>query len=374
MGTQLALHALHQRFGAVFEDRCGWELPFHYGDPAMEYRAVREAAGLIDCSSVGKLEVTGRDRVAFLQGMLTNDLKILEPGQGCPAAFLDAHGKVQTLLSAFLAPDRLLLELPPATAEKTLQLLDKFLFSEKAYFTDATEAFACFSLQGPTAARLLADLTASPVSLEPYSHEERQLDGVVVRIFRVDETGEIGFHCWAPAEHGALVWARLVEAGKPFGLRPVGLAALNALRVEAGVPWYGHDVDATVLLPEIPLDSLVSYTKGCYIGQEIVARVKYRGHVNRLLVGFVFDGDRVPDFGATVVKDDKEIGRITSAVHSFSLNRPIALGFVRREWAEPGTNVTVRNNNLTLPARVSALPFYRRSPAGTGFPDDSPAH
>ena len=133
--------------------------------------------------------------------------------------------------------------------------------------------------------------------------------------------------------------------------------------MEAGIPWYGHDVDETTLLPEIPLDHLVSYTKGCYIGQEIVARVKYRGHANRLLTGFVFDGDRVPEFGATVVTNEKEVGRITSAVYSFSLHQPIALGFVRREWAEPGTAVMVRDGNLTLPARVSALPFYRRSSA-----------
>jgi folate-binding protein YgfZ len=363
VGTRLALHRVHQGLGAVFEERCGWELPAHYGDPGAEHCAIREAAGLIDCSAVGKLEVTGRDRVAFLQGMLTNDLKSLEPGQGCPAAFLDAHGKVQALLSVFVASDRLFLELLPAMAEKTLQLFDKFLISEKAYFSDVTGAFACFSLQGPRGARLLAELTGAPVALEPYHHEERQVDGVGVRIFRVDETGEEGFHCWVPAEHGARVWARLLEAGKLFGLRPAGHGVLNALRLEAGVPWYGHDVDETVLLPEIPLDHLVSYTKGCYIGQEIVARVKYRGHVNRLLVGLALDGDRVPEFGALVLKDDAEAGRVKSAVHSFSLNRPIALGFVRREWAEPGTVVTVRDSRLTLSARVSALPFYRRSPA-----------
>ena len=363
MATRLALHAIHQGLGAVFDDRCGWELPFHYGDPAAEHRAVREAAGLIDRSLVGKVEVTGRDRVSFLQGMLTNDLKILEPGRGCPAAFLDAHGKVQTFLSVFVAADRLLLELPPAMTGKTLQLLDKFLISEKVEFTDVTEAFACFSLQGPAAARVLADLTGSSVSLEPYHHEERQANGAATRIIRVDETGETGFHCWVPAGHGASLWAALLEAGKPLGLRPVGLAALNSLRVEAGVPWYGHDVDESVLLPEIPLDPLVSYTKGCYIGQEIVARVKYRGHVNRRLSGFVLDGDRVPAFGARVVKDGGEVGRITSAVHSFSLNRPIALGFVKREWAEPGTEVVVHDEDLTLPARVSALPFDRGSGA-----------
>ena len=216
MGTQLALHALHQGLGAVFDGRCGWELPFHYGDPAAEHRAVREGAGLIDSSLVGKVGVIGRDRVSFFQGMLTNDLKLLESGQGCPAAFLDAHGKVQTLLSVFLAPEGLFLELPPAMTTRTLQLLDKFQISEKVSFTDLTPAFACFSLQGPLAASVLKEFTAAPLPLEPYRHEERQVDGVGVRLFRVDDTGEGGFHCWVPAEHAASTWTRLLKAGAPF--------------------------------------------------------------------------------------------------------------------------------------------------------------
>ena len=129
---------------------------------------------------------------------------------------------------------------------------------------------------------------------------------------------------------------------------------------QAGAPWYGHDVDETVLLPEIPSEPYVSYTKGCYIGQEIVARIKYRGHVNRALTGLTFDGDRAPKPGAVIEAEGKDVGRVPSAVRSFALNRPIALGFVRREHLEPGTAVTVKDNDLTLAARITALPFYRR--------------
>src|SRR5574337_522801 len=132
MANRLPLHALHAELGAVFDAPCGWELPFSYGNPEGEHRAVRSAAGVVDQSLSSILEVTGRDRVAFLQGMLTNDLKVLSPGQGCPAAFLDAHGKVQALLTALVLEDRLLLVLSRrGTAEQTLQALDKFLISEK---------------------------------------------------------------------------------------------------------------------------------------------------------------------------------------------------------------------------------------------------
>jgi folate-binding protein YgfZ len=156
---------------------------------------------------------------------------------------------------------------------------------------------------------------------------------------------------------GAPLWQALVQAGA----RPVGEEALNVLRVEAGIPRYGHDVDETVILPETRLEQLVSYNKGCYIGQEVVARVKYRGHVNRALSGFALDGDQVPDPGASLVGDDKEIGRITSAVRSIALGRPIALGYVRREHFAPGTAVTVRDGDATMTARVAELPFVKSS-------------
>jgi folate-binding protein YgfZ len=138
---------------------------------------------------------------------------------------------------------------------------------------------------------------------------------------------------------------------------PVGMQALDALRVEAGVPWYGRDVDETMIFPETRLEQLVSYTKGCYIGQEVVARVKYRGHINRGLAGLVLEGDRVPAAGARVMAADKEIGRVTSAVRSFALGRPIALGIVRREHFEPGSALEVDDGGVALRATVAALPF-----------------
>jgi aminomethyltransferase len=131
------------------------------------------------------------------------------------------------------------------------------------------------------------------------------------------------------------------------------------LRIEAGIPVYGRDVDDTVILPETRLDALVSYTKGCYIGQETVARVKYRGHVNRGLSGLILEGDRVPSRDDTITAEDKEVGRVTSAVRSIALGRPVALGYVRREHFEPGSAVSVKIGESLVPARVAELPFVR---------------
>ncbi len=353
MPIALALHDAHREAGATFAERGGWLFPIHYGDPDAEYRAVRQSAGVIDRSALGKVTVTGRDRQAFLQGMLTNDVKSLGPGQGTAAAFLDARGKVMALVRVYVLDDRLLLELPASHTEKTLQTLDHYLISEKAYFETADEAFAVLAVQGPAARRMLSTLAGRDLDVAPHHHVEVAIAGAPVRVIHRREAGVPGFHCWTIALHGAALWHALVDAGA----RPVGVQALDTLRVEAGVAWYGVDVDDTVILPETRLEELVSYNKGCYIGQEVVARVKYRGHVNRALSGLVLDGDRVPGRGAKVIADGADVGRITSAVRSPALGKPIALGYVRREHFEPGSAVAVDDGGVVSAATIAALPF-----------------
>ena len=321
---------------------------------AEQHRAVREGAGLRDRSDLGKAEVEGRDRASFLQGMLSNDVKALAPGQGCAAAFLDAHGKVMALLRVYALADRLLLELPPRLTEKTLQLLDKYLISEKVSFAPMDEAYAVLSLQGPRAPALLEGLAGGPIDAAPHAHAEVTLGGIRARVIQRSEFGPLpGYFLWmAPDESPALARA-LLEAGAVS----VNDEAAEVLRVEGGEPVFGIDVDETVLLPELRREDLISYTKGCYIGQELVARVKYRGHVNRALAGLRLEGEMVPRPGAPVVAEGKEIGRLTSSVRSLALGLPIALGYLRREYLEPGTPVAVGADDPLIPARVAALPF-----------------
>jgi len=157
-----------------------------------------------------------------------------------------------------------------------------------------------------------------------------------------------------PAAAGARAW----DAARAAGARPVGLVALESLRIEAGAPRFGHDVDDSVLLPEIPSEHLVSHTKGCYPGQEVVVRIRDRGHVNRLLRGLLLEGDRVPAPGAAVEADGAMAGRVTSATRSIGLDRPIALALVRRAHG-PGAHVTVRLDDAAVAATVTALPFSR---------------
>ena len=312
-------------------------------------------AGVSDRSMLGKVTVTGRDRAAFLQGMLSNDVKALQPGEGCPAAFLDAHGKVIALLVAYALEDRILLELPAGSTEKFLHGIDKFLISEKAYFEAADEEYAILSIQGPDAEKILSGSSGATLDLAPYAHAEVSIAGAPVRVMRRSDAATPGFHCWTAPPHAGTLWKALTEAGAV----PVGAEALEVLRIEAGIPSYGRDADESVILPETRLDALVSYTKGCYIGQETVARVKYRGHVNRGLSGLVLEGDRVPGHGDVILAEDKEVGRVTSAVRSIALAKPIALGYIRREHFEPGAAVSVRMGESLVPGRVAELPFVK---------------
>jgi folate-binding protein YgfZ len=355
MPERLPFHDLHVAAGARFGAPCGWDRPLDYGDAAAEYAAVRRGVGLLDRSPDGVLEVTGRDRAAFLHAMLTNDVKSLAAGQGCAAALLDVHGKVQVFLLVWVLDERILVVTPPGLAEKTEQDLDKYLFSEKAYFRNATGERALFVLAGPEAPATAARLTGAAVPERFWSHVDTSVDGVAVRLVRGGaETGEAEVWIGGPVADAPRLWNAMMTAGA----RPVGLTAFDTLRIEAGTPLLGHDADDAVLLPEVPFEDRVSYTKGCYIGQEVVVRIRDRGHVNRMLRGLVLEGEQIPRAGAPIMTADTEIGRVTSAAWSFALERPIALGFVRRQHAAPGTAVAVATEDGgPIPATISDLPF-----------------
>jgi folate-binding protein YgfZ len=356
MTKRLPLHELHISAGAVVEARDGWEVPVSYGDPTGEYAAVRRAVGLIDRGDLGAFAVTGRDRAAFLHALLSNDIASLAAGQGCRATLLDIHGKVQVTLVILAAEDKLLVLTPPAMAAPALEALDRYLFSEKVYFKDVTEDTVTLVLAGPHAPEVVRRLAVNLPGDAPWSHAGTAVDGMEVRLVRAGiETGEAEIWLIAGSGEGPALWRTLVAAGA----RPVGLAAREALRIEAGSAVHGRDVDGGVLLPEIPFDDLVSYTKGCYVGQEVVVRIRDRGHVNRHLRGLLVDGAEVPPAGAPVYAGEAEIGRVTSAAWSYGLGRPVALAFVRRQHADPGTAVAVSGGERRLAATVSALPFAR---------------
>ncbi|HEX2499840.1 MAG TPA: aminomethyltransferase family protein [Methylomirabilota bacterium] len=360
MADRLLLHDAHERLGARFTEADGLLVPRDYGDSAAEHEAVRERAGVVDRSERGKIEVTGKDRATFLHGLVSNDVKGLVQGQGRENALLDVHGKVTALLVVHCLADRLVLETDRQLAEPLLGAIDRLLFSERAELEDVTPAWGILTVAGPAARKTVEQALGAVVpDLSRWQHVVIPSDGAEARVVRTEETGEEGYDLWIPREGLGMLWERLREAGA----RPVGREAWNVMRVEAGVVRYGVDVDASTLLLEAPLPEAYSLNKGCYLGQEVIARITYRGHVNRKIVGFRLADARVPPAGAPVLVEGKEVGRITSAVLSPALGVGLALGFLRREHHEPGTRVEVRAGDEPLSAEVVALPFYRRTQA-----------
>src|SRR5215510_12521453 len=321
-----------------------------------EWASARRQVGLLDRRDFGVLELTGRDRATFLHALLSNEIKALAPGQGCAATLLDVHGKVQVVVFVWVADDRIFLVTPPAMVEKVAGALDHYLFAEKVAIRDASPETALFVLAGPEARSTIGRLAGASPPEQAWSHITARLGETPVRLVSGGgETGEAEVWIMCPLDDAA----KVSEALRGAGVGLIGPEAFETLRIEAGTPLFGRDIDDTVLLPEIPFESLLSHTKGCYPGQEVVVRIRDRGHVNRMLRGLVLEGRDVPPAGAEVVADDATIGKITSAAWSFGLARPIALGFVRRQHAEAGTRVAVRFAGTTVAATVSALPFAR---------------
>lgn len=344
----------HKENGARFVEREGWSLPAHFGDPGAEYDAVRSAAGWLDLADRAILSVSGPDSVEWLQGMLSNDVEAIKPGEGIPAAILNIQGKILADVRVFRTTDAFLVDLHEPLVESVLEHLNRYLIADEVEISNLSGDLTMISIQGPEAETALSALLEgrSPPAGE-LGHEEAACAGHRLRVVRATHTGEPGFDLVA-ARAGVVAMAGLPQSRRiPW----IGAEARETLRIEAGMPRYGVDMDADTLLLETSLDDAVSFTKGCYLGQETVERIHSRGHVNRKLVGLMAEGDTVPVPGDPVLVDERPVGRITSAVASPRLGGPIALGYVHRDHITPGSAVVIGHRDATIAASVRALPF-----------------
>lgn len=353
------LYSLYQARRATFTEYQGWQLPDQFVGVEQEYAAVRSAIGITDLSHRTLIKLTGPDRAEFLHRILSQRIKGVAEGHGCHAALLTPQGKMVAVMRVLVGEDMILLETEPAARVSLLEKLALYRLSQRVEIEDVTEQFVKLSLQGPHAIRLIQALLQQDMTIgEELQHRQTALNHIPLRIVNVQETGESGFELIAPVTLGASLWSYLLHVGAPYGLQPVGFAAFNVLRVEAGTPWYGVDMDDSHFPQEAQVDYVLDWTKGCYVGQEPMARIRFRGHVNRKLVGLRFNKTSSPEQGNHVVGDGRAIGYITSAVHSLYLDAPIALGYVRREYSQPDTELVVQTHGGAAPAVVSALPFY----------------
>ncbi|HLB94876.1 MAG TPA: aminomethyltransferase family protein [Nitrospiria bacterium] len=356
---KLPLHDEHQKRGARFVTRSGWEIPDHYGDLPSEYHAVRHEVGLIDSSFRGKLKLRGKDRVEFLHGMVTNDIKSHKPGGGCYAAITNAKAKMLSDCRIYCLADSLLLDLEPEVVQKIKQHLDRYIIASDVVLEDLTEKWGLLSLYGPEASNhLIKTLGLAGLPKTEYACLETSVQSRNMIIARNEITGEVGYDLYISTEDLPFFFQKMLAVGA----RPVGQEALNILRIEAGIPRYDVDMDESHFPMEAGLkERAISYTKGCYIGQETIARTDAMGHMNRFLMGLEVKGEAVPQKSQTILSGERAIGTITSGVRSPTLSKIIALGYVHSDFAKPGTEVSIVVGTEHKPATVVALPFYKRT-------------
>ena len=305
--------------------------------PTDDYRALHERAGFLEREDLGRLRLRGADRRSYLHGILTNDIEALAAGGGTYAALLTPQGRMITDLYVYELGDEILITLPAALAAATRDRLDQFVFSEDVQVEDATEATIQFGVYGPAAADVVARLSLAPSAIV-----------VASRDFGVE-----GFEVVALRDQRVELERQLAASGA----LPVAPATADVVRVEAGIPRFLVDMTSETIPLEAGIEGrAISMTKGCYPGQEVIIRVLHRGggRVAKKLVGIVFPpGAALPVAGEKVKSGEREIGALTSVVMSPRLSRPIALGYVHRDFLEPGTAVTVGSGA----AEVAALPF-----------------
>jgi folate-binding protein YgfZ len=346
------------RASAVTSEIAGRSVVLHFGEPAGEYEALRRGALLIDRSARSRVRVTGAKAADVLTGLVTNDVGSLLPGQGQYAAALTAKGKIVADVRIFAEAGSYLVDAPPRAAAGWLAMLKKFVNPRLAPVEDISGACADLGLFGVRSRETVSAVTGVSSStleaLPPYAHLSAAMDGTPVTVARVPDLELEGYELFVDMAAAGALWQRLTAAGAT----PAGLSAFEIARIEAGRPEWGIDIDDTTIPQEANFDDFhaISYTKGCYVGQETVARVHFRGHVNRHLRGLRSVADRPLPFRAQL-RDaaGKPVGEVRSAVLSPRLGG-VALGMVRRE-VPAGATLAVTWEGGESRADVAHLPF-----------------
>jgi folate-binding protein YgfZ len=314
------------------------------------YNAAQTGAALAEKEAFGLLKFTGSERASWLQGMVTNDVLKLGPGAGCYAAHLTPQGKIVAQMQILADDDALWATLERAAIPGLVAAFDRLLIMEDVQIADLSDEIEILSLIGPASREIIEAWLGEPVSLDGLYAHQNFTDGRII-------ISDLGYDVWVRRDEERSALRSLAR----HGATAIDHGAWDVLRTEAGIPMYGVDIDDTTTMPELG-ERGINYDKGCYVGQEVVAKVKYIGHVNRRFVGLIFAGNELPETRSIIRKTGKDLGYVTTALFSPGLNKPIALGFVGRSAMAPGTEVEVVSEGLDLPAKVVELPFNTRAP------------
>lgn len=356
---QTPLHDLHRDSGARMVAFAGWDMPVQYEGVIVEHRAVRQAAGVFDLSHMGEIEVRGNGALAFLNFALTNDASRLEVGQAHYTLLTYPDGTVADDTILYRLPDRYFLVVNASNREKDLDWLQhQSLGFSEVEMRDVSSETALIALQGPLAESVLAPLTELDLTaLRYYRAAQSNVAGLPALVARTGYTGEDGFELFVSNDAAPEVWSGLLAAPQA---RPVGLAARDTLRLEAGMALYGHELSEAINPYEAGLGWAVKLEKGDFSGREALERERKLGPA-RKLVGFEMLDRSVPRAEQEVRKLGEHVGFVTSGTHSPTLNKPIGMAYVPVRYSRVGTDLEVMIRDRPVPARVVEKPFYKRS-------------
>ena len=317
-----------------------------------EYAALRGAAGVLDLSARSRLCLTGPDRQRFMHGQVTNDVNKLNVGEGCYAALVTAKGKLQTDLNIYCLPDEILLDFEPGLSQRIAERFEKYIIADDVQIVDVAPHYGLITLQGPSAAEILKKpnlVTALPE--QPYAFVTAKRSEQDIYCARHSRGSAAGYDLFVPVADVAALMGEIESAGAVC-CRP---EALEMVRIEAGIPRFGVDMDETNLAPEAIEAAAINYAKGCYIGQEVISRIRAYGQVAKALRGLKLS---LPaQRGDKLFADGKEVGYVTSALTSPEFGVNIGLGYVRREHNQTGTSLLLRTGSGDGAATVVPLPF-----------------
>ena len=355
------LNSVHRQLGAKMVDFGGWDMPVQYSGILDEHQTVRERVGLFDVSHMGEIEIRGPEALLLVNYISTNNAAKLKIGQAHYAGLLYAHGGfVDDILVHKVADDHYFLCVNASNQDKDFEhIVESNRFT--ATVENAGPRYAQIAVQGPRGLETLQKMTATDLAPIKYYHfADGAVSGAPARIARTGYTGEDGFEIYVDPTEAPRLWMELMEAGKPFGIKPAGLGARNTLRLESAMALYGHEIDATISPLEAGLDWIVKFDKGDFQGREVLESQKKNG-ITRKLAGFEMQGRGIGRDGYEIQIDGEKAGWVTSGGPAPTLNKNIGLCYLPVDKAVVGQKIQVMVRNLPVDAVVVPTPFYKRA-------------
>ena len=347
---QSPLQSEHVAAGAQLAEFHGCTLPVSFSGFESEYRAAREAVALFDTGWHAINALTGPDRVRYLNAIVTNNIQALPHNRGVLSLLLNSQGRILAELEVYALPDKVLLLSHASVRQRTNQTLDKFIIMDDVQLADLTDQMGSIALEGPRTPSIVQQACGVVFeNLAEFSIHDTSVIHTPCHLLRRSHFGFPGAEFITRRDRLASLWKTFQTAIRAHGGEPIGMSALNALRLEAGIPWFPDDFNDTVIPHEAALETThISFSKGCYTGQEIVERVRSRGHVNRLRVGLKFSAPDPPPHGTRLLAGASEIGEVTSSAFSPTFATAIGMGYVRREQSQPGSDVELESGLATV--------------------------